>query len=1064
MNYFAKRNKIVCSFLYIAVLFALAHPYPKIVHAEDLVVNDSYALESGDLWYDNEVVGQNENGAFNHTGGTNVTNSLTVGFFSDGAYYLSGNYSQLIVNGVESIGHNGTGVFIQSGGTNIANGLNVGDIMWWRPSGDDPGAPDIIQGDGSYTLNSGALIVAASNEWNGWENIGSGGAGTFTQNGGANIADGLNVGSTNVIYDEDGSFIGSSTGNGTYNLDGGTLTVTNSNGWGENIGSGAVGTFTQNGGVNTTDNLNVGSSMWWSPSGDDSGAPDIIQGDGSYTLNSGTLIVAASDGWYGWENIGNGGTGTFTQNGGTNTASGLNIGGNMWWSPSGDDSGAPDIIQGDGSYTLNSGALIVAGSNEWDGWEHIGNGGAGTFTQNGGTNTASGLNVGSTNVIYDEDGSFIGSSTGNGDYYLEGGTLIVAGSNGLGGCENIGSGGTGTFTQTGGTNTANGLNVGDIMWWSSSSDDSDTPTIIQGNGSYTLTDGTLTVASSNGWYGWENIGNGATGTFTQEGGTNNANGLTVGGVAMLYDENGSFIGSSAGIGTYNLDGGTLTVTASNDWDGWEHIGNGGTGTFTQNGGTNTASGLNIGGSMWWSSSVDGSDAPTIIQGNGSYTLNDGTLTVAGSNGWGGWEHIGSGGTGTFTQNGGVNTADNLSVGSTNMIYDENGSFIGSSAGIGTYNLDGGTLTVASSNDWDGWEHIGNGGTGTLNQTGGTNTTKGLVVGSGYFTSNPDGTSSYVTGKGTYNLSGTGNLHVTESEIIGSGGTGELNQSGGSHTVDGSLGIFAGPGISGGTYNLSGGALSVAGGITNNGAFNYSGGTLDADIINNAGGTVTLSGSGTRTVNGSVTNEGTFKVTDTTAEYTGTFTNNGRYESDPSTNIFNDDLIVGSAGYIVGGSGDEFVMNADFINNSTRAADWDTSLSTLLFDDGVTGATNHTFALAGADLGNSGYDDNFAWGALVIGGDDTLTLTDGTDTVGAALYVTTILGLDLGVHGITNLFAGEGITIYYLASALENKYLNGQTYTLAGGGSLMAAVPIPGSAMLLISGLMTLLGIKRYRGR
>ena len=181
---------------------------------------------------------------------------------------------------------------------------------------------------------------------------------------------------------------------------------------------------------------------------------------GTIQMNNGSLTSGTD------QNVGNLGTGTFLQSGGTNNgANNLNLGNN------------PGSL---GIYSLsNSGMLNVANS------ENLGVSGTGTFTQLGGVNNAAGLTLGSNSGSI---GTYTLSSTG---------TLNVTNS------EYLGLSGTGTFNQLGGVNNAAGLtlcaNSGSI-------------------GTYTLS-GTGVLNATN----QEFVGLSGTGTFIQSGGTNNAN-------------------------------------------------------------------------------------------------------------------------------------------------------------------------------------------------------------------------------------------------------------------------------------------------------------------------------------------------------------------------------------------------------------------------------------------------------------------------------------------------------------------------------------------------------------
>jgi hypothetical protein len=631
--------------------------------------------------------------------------------------------------------------------------------------------------------------------------------------------------------------------------------------------------------------------------------------------------------------------------------------------------------------------------------EIVGSLGKGQVVQTGGTHTNS-------NFIL---GDKVGSS---GAYTLNAGKLQANG-------ENIGNNGTGLFTQTGGSNTANfsltiggnpsgtgtyNLNGGhlhagigvpgtgnEVIGFSGTGtfnqlpnsthivDDSiglgATPT---GSGTYNMKGGYLQTVD-------ETVGDAGKGTFNQSGGTHQISStLTVG-------------DAPTGSGTYNLQAGSLTADT-------ETIGRDGTGQFTQSGGTHTVT------------SVIPSKGLTIgDNSNGTYNLQAGSLTVKNN------EIIGNSGTGQFIQSGGTHTTRILTLGVNSN---------------GVYNLNGGTLSTT-------FENIGISGVGTFNQNGGTNTCPGQ------FALGAPGSA-----VGTYNLK-SGSLTVGNEFISGAGGSGIFNQTGGTHTVTGILFLAINPGDSG-IYNLKGGTLSTPGTSIEIGAPSGSGAGGTFNVINT-----------TTTVTGDVNNSGTVKTTNAKVTWNGIFTNQGAYISDPSTQTFNRDLNVTSLGYLVGGSQDLFIIKGDFDNQSIEKFQWNTVLSSLKF---ATGADNmHTMLVPGEDNSPNGQANNFTWGSLNITG-QKLFLDDGNPgNLSTAFYAEAVIGATfsgLTLTNITNLDT-DPIKIYYNAHLAANAYLRGLNYNILGGGGgrLIAHTPVPPSVLLLGSGLLGLglLGYRKKRG-
>jgi hypothetical protein len=420
---------------------------------------------------------------------------------------------------------------------------------------------------------------------------------------------------------------------------------------------------------------------------------------------------------------------------------------------------------------------------------------------------------------------------GGGSYYLSAGTLSATVLNSAYFNVTVGYNGDGFFLQTGGANNVAQLGVavaaGSDSSYSFSSGSistqnecvgyAGTGVFTQSGGTHTITTDTLDIGTEvgaigtyiltgtgslllQGSSGYEIVGDSGVGTFTQNGGTNSITGSS--GMLVLAFQSGS-------TGTYSLSGtGSLSAPG-------EAIGDLASGFFAQSGGTNTVSG----------------NLSVADQGgsNGAYTLSSGSLSV------GGIEYVGRSASGTFNQTGGSNQMS-ASSGGLKIGYN--------STGIGLYSLSG-NASVSTT-----YESIGYQGTGTFDQSGGSNiVTYGIYVG--------DNTS---TAMGTYSLSGSGMLSAL-SETVGESGTGTFAQSGGTNSISSAL-VVANYAQSAGTYLLGGnGFLSVNGdesiGESGNGTFNQTGGTntleasstLALTVGDVANGTYSLSG-GTLTVSGS----------------------------------------------------------------------------------------------------------------------------------------------------------------------------------------------------------------------
>ncbi len=985
-----------------------------IIGGQGTVQLSSETTHTGQLTFDSESVGYTGTGTFTQTSGINsIANDLQVGWdYSSATYNLSGT-GQLSA-GYEYIGdYCSTGIFAQIGGTNsITNDLYLGY---------ETGS------SGTYNL-SGTGQLSAANEY-----IGRVGMGTFIQSAGTNtISNALYLGY--YEYNE----------NGTYHLIGtGQLNAPT-----EYVGYSGIGIFTQSAGKNSiAGKLYVGYNSG-------SNGKYTLSGTGILTVSSGGEIRVGADsgtGRFEWFSDGLttptltlGSNGTLAMgfdfdigaiktgalfHGGTLNGlplATLEITNNATATQSGDTSVSIKNLAigtntGSGTYNLSdSGQLYVVN-------EYIGNSGTGTFQQDGGTNS----------INYS---LYLGyNSSDNGTYNLSDPGYLSAPN------EYIGYSGTGVFSQNGGINTITS-NVLDLGYYSGS------------NGTYNLSNtGQLSAP-------YEIIGYSGTGLIVQTGGTN-----LISNTLDLGHESGSG-------GTYNLSG-TGQLSANN-----EYIGYSGTGTFTQSGGTNTGA---------------GSDNLYLYLGYG--TSSSGTYDLSGTGQLSAnSEYIGHNGMGTFTQTGGTNSVTNYL-------------FLGYNSGCnGTYKLNGGTLTTNNL-------YVGFSGTGrfewfynglttqtlTLGATGtlamgfdfdvtalnngslfhGT-TLSGLSSATLEITNNATATQSGSTsvsikylsigtssGKGTYNLSGTGQLS-TAYEYVGRYGTGTFTQTGGTNSITNNfyLGYYSG---SSGTYSLSGtgqlsaaseyigrydtGQFTQAGGtnsISNDlylgyysgssGTYNLNGGTLVLKSISKGSGTVAFNfGSGTMQASGNFT---------TTLPMT--LTGDGG-----NANIDTAGNAVTMSGALSGVGGLNKLGSGILTLNATETYGGNTTVNggTLVFSGGIgSGGTS----LIDVQAGNASFQTvnvnktnlNIHTVALA-----TFEIINGSHAVGI-----------ISGYGTTQVDSGASLTA---ASIIQNTLTIGPGATvtiraLPGGPQGGAITPVPEPSTLVLLGgvfiLFTLARAKKFR--
>jgi autotransporter-associated beta strand protein len=441
-------------------------------------------------------------GTFSHTGGAHTT----LGLAAYGTYSLSGTG---IVNAeVEDVGaYNNTGLFQQTGGTNTVGCLTIDSGDRYQLTGGVLQPNGILNkgvfdgGNSPATITSANCIIDFSAGE--WQNLGS---------------TSLNLG-TNTLsivptgFDPRTHFAAGGYSNlGMIHTVGTTLVVAAGQGFG---GLGSINDLVDcQGNIGASSNsirgidLNKGLTL--------SGSGAIDLGRGQLTVNdavsgmSGGSLTALT------QYIGYKGTGSFNQTGGINSPFVLEVGG----------------YAGNGTYNLSgSGQLSCTGLDVGESYNSVGN-----FVATGGANTSTRLRLGVSGIgTYSQDGSAV---------------LVTDG-------EEIGVEGTGTFTQSSGTNTTNALTIAGYAG---------------SYGTYNLNGGTLTTQSLTGGSG--------TAAFNFGGGTLKAGkdfstslpmALTgIGGDATM-DTAGSMItlsGQLSGPGGLNKIGsGTVRLSAQNIYNG-----------------------------------------------------------------------------------------------------------------------------------------------------------------------------------------------------------------------------------------------------------------------------------------------------------------------------------------------------------------------------------------------------------------------------------------------------------------------------------------------------------------
>ncbi len=610
---------------------------------------------------------------------------------------------------------------------------------------------------------------------------------------------------------------------------------------GSSAGNGTVEMYGGNLSSPNYGNLYVGSG----------GAGSFVQSGGSNS-NSNVLAIGTSAGGYGTYSLTGVGVlnaqamnvnnGTFTQMGGTANVN--------WYLSLGDSPGSV------GTVVLGGGGLFNGDSVEI-GYES----GAGNFIQTGGTCLAGGLFVNS------------------GSYSLSGNSVLTASAIWLPNSF-AAPGSSGIFNQSAGVNSTSELAIGP-------------------GGIYQFTGGTLAIKG--GLQNWGVFdGGGGQGALVigassildlSQGSTVNTGSmsLSIGPGSLLIIPPGfnpaTAFAHYSNSGMTHTAGTPLVVAAGQSFSGWGTIldpvicqgsisGDG----YSQENSFVLKGGLIMSGS-----------AQVIANEDGGVITNDSTSGMSGGTPAVGYHNV----TGTFTQTGGVNASESLSI-----------------ADHGTYVLNGPGQVVINQ------EGVGSGGGGTFIQTAGTNSVNELgtssgtagryeLSGNGLLSANTiyaggifnqsGGTiivsSLTLASSVAYNLSGSGTLIAYVMYVGQTGVPGVFTQNGGTAAAS-DLGIVDG------AYNLNGGLLIVPG-VYGGASFKLSGGTLQFSgtsssapmILGTSGGAtfntagLTVTCSGAISGSGSLTKVGSGTLILTAASYTGGTTIDGgvlEFASGPPT--------------------------------------------------------------------------------------------------------------------------------------------------------------------------------------
>jgi T5SS/PEP-CTERM-associated repeat protein len=812
------------------------------------------------------------------------------------------------------------------------------------------------------------------------------------------------------------------------------------------------------------------------------GGPGQVAGEhGTLVVSNGTFVVSNLF------NVGSFGAAVGNLNiyGGTVFA---NFAGNAFRVANGSTATGMVLIAGGQLIVTNTGAFAA----------FIGNAGRGVLTQSNGVAQFMQLRLGASGAgngewnLYGGTGQVLSTSTSALQLGVAAGTtgrvLVAGGTLSTTGTVQVGSLGYGSITLSNGSLTASTVTMGASTAGSGDFNMSGgSAQIVQFNlgnggassrGAALITGGTLLVAGDSG--GALNVGNsvGAQADMEIRGGT----------VATTGSGNDLRVGNGSGMtGTVLVTGGTLTVTNTSEIS---YIGNAGRGTLTTSNGTVILRQVIMGNSSAGSGQINlygGTNQilTTFNIGNAA-NLTGNVLVAGGRMDVGGTLTLGPVGVGLMTVSGGVVMATNgvtvagnanTAVGSLSVL---GGTFTATNVAAGPNMSVGATAATTAT----GTVLVSDSGVIEFNRS----VKLGDTLGRGYFTNQNGGTVRFVP-QGALNNDptftvGAGSAMVFTNAIF------EFKDYSAAKLNGGITNITY---LGNNTISLNNSTNAMLGSYTfqTNNAPNFASlrminGTTrwqSTNLTIGSGGMMLVSNT-IGSASSIITNIGTITVANSKMTWENTVTIQGRYVSDPSTNIFLSNVVLTASGSLAGGAGDLFEFRKSlFISNTVNTAvAFDLAASTVAF----TGGGFHTNAITGKDFGSTnglGLPDgftayNFEYGRLTVGTtNDRIYFTSGDPSASSnALY----LGwLDLA--GFTNqftsvsnmvtslLFAPTNVNIYYEASGLQpnDAFLQDRVYQLGNGlggngGFLLPAVPEPSALTLFAMGTWAIL-LRRRKG-